>query len=474
MSTKIEDDYIPGTSKVPSYGTTCPQDRKSLPLSVGQPHRERYLNIDPARYTSTEEMRRERDLLWPKAWMIAGLAVDLPSVGSWFRYDVGGESFVVARSDTDEFSAFYNVCQHRGNRIVAAEFGKQPAFVCTYHSWTYDLRGKIKRITDRKFFDERALCGKLDAPQVRCEVWAGIIFICMDESAAPLAEYLGELPELLAAYHLEKMFIVRDVKVELDCNWKVVMDAFSEAYHIHMTHPQVLPLVDEQKVQLDFFKGGHGRIITALGMPSSRVARSESLNPGLEFLLRDSGIDPETFTGSACDVRRACQLAKRQRDNVFGLDYSEFSDNQLTDSWVIDIFPNTQWTLHPEGALVQRFLPHRSDPGKCVFHVSVLIPKMKEGRRPPFYMGVGPDVDISGTARPTTQHVRFDDPQLKDLIGELLWQDVANMIQCQRGMESRGFKAIRLSEQEQIIQHRFCELDRYLNPGIARSIQENQ
>jgi phenylpropionate dioxygenase-like ring-hydroxylating dioxygenase large terminal subunit len=452
--------YQPGVSTVP--GASFRQDRKAPPFEALQPDRERYLTIDPSRYTSVEEMRRENLRLWPKVWICAGLVSDLPAIGSWLRFDIGGESFIVARSGAAEFSAFYNVCQHRGNQIVNAPFGTQRSFVCSYHSWAYDLRGRIKHVTDREYFDPKALCGSLDIPRVRCEVAGGMVFINMDDNAPPLASYLGEIAEIFEPYAIEKMNPVMDVVIELDCNWKVVMDAFSEGYHVHMTHPQVLPVADDLQMQIDVFKGGHGRVITPLGLPTSRWPSSNGLNPGLELMLVDAGVDPENFTGGARDIRRACQTAKRNPDNIYGLDYSGFSDSQLTDVWVLDIFPNAQLTLHPEGILVQRFYPHATDPSKCLFHVMLAVPPLKGERRPPFYLGVPPNVDISGRTRPARRRVSGDDPNLEAAIGDLLMQDVRNMTQCQRGMGSRGFKAIRLSEQEQRIQHQFAEIDRYL------------
>ncbi|MQY22510.1 hypothetical protein NRB20_56280 [Nocardia sp. RB20] len=57
-------------------------------------------------------------------------------------------------------------------------------------------------------------------------------------------EYLGqEVAELLAPYHLDKMVTVLDVREALDCNWKVVMDAFEEGYHISGIHPQLLRVI---------------------------------------------------------------------------------------------------------------------------------------------------------------------------------------------------------------------------------------
>jgi hypothetical protein len=63
--------------------------------------------------------------------------------------------------------------------------------------------------------------------------------------------------------------------------------------------------------------------------------------------------------------------------------------------------------------------------------------------------------------------VNEDDPRLRELIGLVLWQDVATMRRCQRGMKSRGFEAVRFSEQENRNLHQFAELDRYLYPEVV-------
>ena len=465
MNETAQEPFRPGEFVVPGFSPKAPLEAKSPPLSVVEPNRERYQTVDPARYTSIAEMRLEQELLWPRVWLWAGLVSDLPSVGSWLRFDFGTESFLIVRSAEEEFSAFYNVCQHRGNRLVDAEFGNQRSFVCSYHSWAYDLRGKNKHVTDRRYFSTKALCGSVDIPQVRCETWAGKVFICMDQDAPPLSEYLGELGPTLEIYQLERMFVVADFIIEMEANWKTVMHAFVESYHVHVTHPNVLPAFEDVKTQFDFYKGGHGRHISMRGMTTSRWPATGVLTPAQEAMLVNVGIDPRSFDGTPNDVRRAIQLAKRQPDNVFGLDYTRFADSQLSDAWAPLVFPNSWWNLNPEGCLALSVYPHRTDPGKCQVHVRGLAPKLREGKKTLFVIPVKPDFDISGNSRPSRQYVSSRDPNLREIIGLTLWQDVRNLQESQSGMCSRGLKVIRLSELEQLIQHHLAAVDHYLRPG---------
>jgi hypothetical protein len=156
-------------------------------------------------------------------------------------------------------------------------------------------------------------------------------------------------------------------------------------------------------------------------------------------------------------VRAALCAAKRRPDNPFGIDFSGFLDSQLTDDWNPSFFPNMTFNAHPEGVLVMRFLPHASDPLKCIYHVWVLLPKTRPGIRPPAYFGVEPDVDVSGAVRPAHRLAELCNPQL----GDLLEQDLANLPAIQQGLLSNGMRnGVRLSELEQRIQQLHAEIDR--------------
>ena len=235
------------------------------------------------------------------------------------------------------------------------------------------------------------------------------------------------------------------IRSAVQANWKTVWEAFIESYHLQMTHPQARPFVDDVAYQIDFFRNGHGRLHTAIGIPSPREDDRATLGPVMGYMLMEAGLDPADFVGRAMDVRGALLGAKRRSDNRWGLDYSGFSDSQVTDDWNYSIFPNMTFNTHPEGVLVMRFLPHATDPDKSYYHVYVLSRKLADGLRPPAYMGVEDDVDVSGKTRPPRRYNSTANTQL----GEVLDQDVSNVEQVQRGLKSRCFKLNRYSEQEQ-------------------------
>jgi phenylpropionate dioxygenase-like ring-hydroxylating dioxygenase large terminal subunit len=409
--------------------------------------------IDPA------EKALEEEKLWSEAWLLAGVAGDLKQVGDWFRFDIARQSIIVVRSKEDEVNAFYNVCKHRGNELVQEEFGHGAnSFTCIVHSWRFNLKGKNVRVTDRDTFSAEALCQNLDLTPVHVKVWGGLVFVCLSENPMPFEEYFGEIMPMLASYRMDEMFVVKDLSIEVPANWKTMYTVFNENYHAHATHPQIKPYVDDHFIQYDFYRHGHNRNLFPVAAVSPRWPDGRFINMGLAFFMMEAGIKTTGFKGDARHVRRAIQAAKRRPDNVYGMSFDGFTDNQLTDDWNPSLFPNVTLNMHPEGILLQRFRPHPTDPEKGYHDVIVLSAKLGEGRRPPAYMGVEDHVDVSGETRPARRHTTADDPQG----GEVIEQDIANMTTMQRGMHSRGLERIVFSEQERRIQQFLAELDLYL------------
>jgi phenylpropionate dioxygenase-like ring-hydroxylating dioxygenase large terminal subunit len=449
-------DYDPRTFALDTPRGAHPAERKSPPLDELEPQAAQYRRFGPEPYWSRHWLDVERERLWSRTWLCAGLLADLARPGDFLRFDVGNESVVVLRAHDGSLRAFHNVCRHRGMPLVAEAAGHVPRFVCRYHSWTYDLSGRCTHVTDRAQFSPEALEGPLDLAAVRVEPWGAFVFVCLDPHAPALADHLGPVAETLAAYRIEDMHVVKDVIVDMECNWKLSVHINQEAYHFHRVHREALPYADDLRQQIDFFPGGHNRFMTATGIPSPRLGPATVVSAEQQHLLREAGIDPASFAGGPDGVRRALQEAKRRPDNPFGLDYSRFSDNQLTDDWSYSIFPNMSLNAHPEGVLFMRYLPHRSDPERSEFHVMILVPRLPRGVRPPGYMGVDEAADCSGRTRASRERRSMAAPGL----GWALDQDCAVLRALQSGVRSAAAGSLRLSEHEARIRHFWTEYAR--------------
>lgn len=416
--------------------------------------------VDPARYYSREFMEREWEGLWTRVWLIAGPVSDLAEPGDYFTYEHGPESFLITMNDEHKIQAYYNVCPHRGNRLVLNERGSVPRFTCSFHSWQFCLNGKNIKITDEHTFRPGVICEKPKLTEVRCETRAGLIFINMDDKAPPLAERMG-LPEgYLEAYEIDKMVAVHQVRSEWAANWKTGVDAFYETYHLHAVHPQTSTVMDDLGTQYDLYPHGASRMIVPLAKKSPRVPDQETVDEGLKYMLHDGGIEPADFNGRAPEVRPAIQASKRERANRLGLNYDRMVDGQMTDSWATGVFPNVQIGLHPEGAFLMRFVPHPTNPERFFYDTTVLLrPANHPDYKVPDWMGLPEGTDCSGETRPDVIHVPLGEPPG---LGLVLDQDSKLLPVVQKGVRSRGFKGPLWSEQESRLRHFHKELDRYI------------
>lgn len=417
----------------------------------------------PDRYFDRSFMAAEWEHVWTKTWLLAGPASDLRDAGDFIRFDIATESFIVARTDDGGLKAHYNVCPHRGSQIVLGDFGSADEFVCPFHNWRFALDGACTSVTDRQTFDPKVLCHDHSLTPVRCEEVAGLVFITMNDAAPPLREWLGPVADQLALYDIGSMNVIQHKQSDWAANWKGGgVDAFYEIYHLHAVHPQTQGVMDD-RTQIDLYPNGMSRQFVPFAQPSPRFPDQESVNPGIQMMLADAGIDPAMFEGTAQESRAAIQQAKRVRAKEHGLDYDRFSDTQLSDSTIYGVFPNVQIGCHPEAVFLHRFLPHPDDPNQFTYDTCILFKHLDApGYGPPAWMGLAPGTDTTGLTRPEIVRVPLGQPPE---LGEVLDQDSELLPVVQKGSRSRGFRGPLWSEQEARLRHFHTELDRHLEGG---------
>ncbi len=109
--------------------------------------------------------------------------------------------------------------------------------MCTYHGWTYDLKGNLVGVPGFKevYHEEldRENWGLIKAAQV--ENYHGFVFANMDPQAPGLVDYLGDVGRIgldLLAQRGEAMEMVPGVqKYTIPCNWKLSVDNVWDWYH---------------------------------------------------------------------------------------------------------------------------------------------------------------------------------------------------------------------------------------------------
>jgi phenylpropionate dioxygenase-like ring-hydroxylating dioxygenase large terminal subunit len=400
--------------------------------------------IDPSRYTSAEFMRLEWQRMWTKVWLLGGRECDIPEAGDFIVSEIGRESILLVRQHDGTIRGFYNVCQHRGNRLADCGVHKSAeskTFKCQYHHWEYELDGAYHRIPDLDTFEQGKPPHALTP--VRCDTWAGFVWFTLNEDPPPLLEYLAPLDQHLEPYRFERMVQTRDVTVEWNCNWKASVDAFNESYHVQGIHPQLLWYLNDIDIQIDCYER-HSRYLIPFGTLSPRVRTPPSIPEPIKVIMKTAGMDPADYDGKIADIRRDVQLWKRKHGASQGRDYSRLNDDQLTDDYHYLIFPNLSLNVHADDFWVFRQRPHATDPDRMYYDIWTfeLVPEGEEWPR-----------------RAKHQHFRHGDKS----IGLVLDQDAANLPGVQAGMHSNGYKGLWLGRQELRIRHFHKVIDDYLH-----------
>jgi phenylpropionate dioxygenase-like ring-hydroxylating dioxygenase large terminal subunit len=189
-------------------------------------------------FRSQEQFELERDLLWPRTWLMVGRAEEIPKPGSYFVKEIptNSVSLIVIRGRDGKIRSFHNVCPHRGSQLCWDQHGSVAGLTCPYHGFSFNLEGQLTFVPDEaNFYDLDK--SKMGLTPVHTDEWAGFIFVHLDPNPREtLKEFLGEIGESLEQFPFHERTRYYEYKAVIECNWKVLISGFLEAYHARALH----------------------------------------------------------------------------------------------------------------------------------------------------------------------------------------------------------------------------------------------
>ncbi len=195
-------------------------------------------------YLDEDVARREQETIFRRTWQYVGHTAQAPEPGSWFSSRCGDVPVLVTRARDGALRAFLNVCRHRGSLLAEGE-GRRATIQCPYHAWTYDLDGTLRR-APRSESEPGFSPDGLGLRPLAVDTWGPFVFVCPDADAAPLADTLQELPELVARAGVDVGALVFHGRSSSTyaANWKLCCENYLECYHCAVAHPGLVEVLD--------------------------------------------------------------------------------------------------------------------------------------------------------------------------------------------------------------------------------------
>jgi methanesulfonate monooxygenase large subunit len=216
-------------------------------------------------YTDDAVFADEKRRIFDRTWHLACHESELADPYDFRTLDYVGTPLIVIRGGDGRLRTFFNVCAHRGAKIVHQPSGNARRLTCFYHLWSYDDRGACVDIPRPEGYRGVGLTtGAIGLREVRTESQFGLVFVNLDDDAIALPEYLGTaLDGIAGALGTRPLEVFHYSRAVIDSNWKAWQETNLDVYHEFMhvllrrTQMTAAPLADRRIV---VHRHGHASI----------------------------------------------------------------------------------------------------------------------------------------------------------------------------------------------------------------------
>src|SRR5438093_2381785 len=285
-------------------------------------------------FVSPAVFAEEQEKVFSKQWVLVGHQSQIAKSGDYFTAEVAGESLIIVRDKRAEICGFYNVCRHRGSRLIENRKGQLSAAIqCPYHAWTYGLDG---RLLGAPHMDDVLGFNKADYSlrPVNVALWEGFIFVNLAEAGAltsilsqrerrkqdgfvSLEDWFAPLAGKFARWNLPALLSARRIEYDVRANWKLIFQNYSECYHCLGVHPELSKISPHDSAENDLTEG-----------------------PFLGGFMRIASDKSLTMSAHTC-----------------ALPVGDFGDEDFCFVFYYSIFPSMLMSLHPDYVMVHQLEP---------------------------------------------------------------------------------------------------------------------
>jgi len=195
-------------------------------------------------YRDPDIYQAEVEGIFRTGWISVTCGQNVPNSGDLFPIRIAGQSLFVARDEEDRLRVFYNICRHRGMRLVDEPCHARGGRIsCPYHAWTFGVDGQFKSAPHLHRDEKRgplsqAEMDPLGLISIRSAVWRDIVFVNLSGDAKPFEDFIRPLAERISHWTESELRPLCTDEYEVQANWKLAAENFLDVYHLPVVHPQ--------------------------------------------------------------------------------------------------------------------------------------------------------------------------------------------------------------------------------------------
>ncbi|WP_205481090.1 aromatic ring-hydroxylating oxygenase subunit alpha [Sphingomonas arenae] len=189
----------------------------------------------PARlYLDEDRFAQEQERLFGRLPLLLGPSAMLPQPNQAIAHDDYGVPLIVSRDGEGRAHVLANVCRHRGTRLIeSGDVVPANRIVCPYHAWAYRSDGALAGVPRAECFPglEKSDFGLREFAAFES---GGLIWFRRSLEGNFVA--VEQLVDDMDAFGLAALHLYRRNTHDVAANWKLVIDAFLESYHVARLH----------------------------------------------------------------------------------------------------------------------------------------------------------------------------------------------------------------------------------------------
>lgn len=248
-------------------------------------------------------LAREEEVIFKREWLCLAREEEFANPGDYKTYRIASQPVLLCRDEAGKMRAYANMCLHRGVEIASGS-GNTQEFTCPYHGWLYNLDGQLlgaSYMRDAENFEAK----KCRLPELALGVWCGWVFVSLARQPMPFETYMKDFDEKFGFLQMQDLRMGLRMDVELDCNWKLMVENFIDFYHIGVLHKDTIgrfmrttdvpyELRERGQVYINEYDTGsltktgqsNGMRIPALEDKGPRFSATGVLPPNINFFVR--------------------------------------------------------------------------------------------------------------------------------------------------------------------------------------------